>query len=322
MDSDLYDEFGNYIGPELDSDDDAAEIDDNAEDDERSEDDEDGEPERMEEDDAEEIPQNQVVLHEDKKYYASALEVYGEGVETLVQEEDAQPLTEPIVKSVTKKKFQAAEHRLPETVYKKEYLADLMDCPHIMRNVAIAGHLHHVGRLFVHVARYQIEVSVVPAGCWVLIEGIDQPIVKTATIAELQYDDDVYIFRPLKFNTRSCVKLAVEPINPSELPKMLDGLRKVNKSYPLLTTRVEESGEHVLLGTGELYMDCVMHDMRKVFSEIDIKVADPVVTFNETVIETSTLKCFAETPNKKRDVPIMRSSSVRDAPTLFVFPIS
>lgn len=38
----------------------------------------------------------------------------------------------------------------------------------------------------------------------------------------------------------------------------------MNKSYPLLTTRVEESGEHVMLGTGELYMDCVMHDMRKV----------------------------------------------------------
>lgn len=41
-------------------------------------------------------------------------------------------------------------------------------------------------------------------------------------------------------------------------------LLQVNKSYPLLTTRVEESGEHVMLGTGELYMDCVMHDMRKV----------------------------------------------------------
>ena len=37
----------------------------------------------------------------------------------------------------------------------------------------------------------------------------------------------------------------------------------------------------------------------QVFSEIDIKVADPVVTFCETVVDTSTLKCFAETPNKK-----------------------
>ena len=35
---------------------------------------------------------------------------------------------------------------------------------------------------------------------------------------------------------------------------MLDGIRKINKSYPLLTTKVEESGEHILIGTGELYM--------------------------------------------------------------------
>ena len=68
------------------------------------------------------------------------------------------------------------------------------------------------------------------------------------------------------------IKIAVEPVNPSELPKMLDGLRKVNKSYPLLSTRVEESGEHVILGTGELYLDCVMHDLRKLYSEIEIKV--------------------------------------------------
>ena len=66
-------------------------------------------------------------------------------------------------------------------------------------------------------------------------------------------------------------------------------------------------------------MDCVMHDLRKMYSEIgtplyvlcvhyvtfvcdfgiDIKVADPVVAFRETVVETSSLKCFAETPNKK-----------------------
>lgn len=35
------------------------------------------------------------------------------------------------------------ERDLPETVYDKEYLADLMDCPHLIRNVALAGHLHH-----------------------------------------------------------------------------------------------------------------------------------------------------------------------------------
>ena len=55
----------------------------------------------------------------------------------------------------------------------------------------------------------------------------------------------------------------------------------------MVKTRVEESGEHVILGTGELHLDCVMHDLRKMYSDIDVKVADPVVSFCETVVETS-----------------------------------
>ncbi|CAG2112842.1 unnamed protein product, partial [Medioppia subpectinata] len=162
-----------------------------------------------------------------------------------------------------------------------------------------------VGRLWIYEARYHIEVNRVPAGNWVLIEGIDQPITKTATIVDMKFDEELHIFRPLKFNTQSVIKIAVEPVNPSELPKMLEGLRKCNKSYLLLNTKVEESGEHVILGTGELYLDCVMHDLRKMYSEIDIKVADPVVSFCETVVETSSLKCFAETPNKKNKLTMI-----------------
>lgn len=90
------------------------------------------------------------------------------------------------------------------------------------------------------------------------------------------------------------MKLAVEPFNPAELPKMVEGLRRVSKSYPMSTTRVEESGEHVLFGTGEIYLDCVMHDLRTIYSDIEIKVADPVVGFRETVVETSSVKCISE----------------------------
>ncbi|KAH9397028.1 U5 small nuclear ribonucleoprotein component [Tyrophagus putrescentiae] len=162
-----------------------------------------------------------------------------------------------------------------------------------------------VGKLWIYEGRYSIEVNRIPAGNWVLIEGIDQPISKTSTIVSPQCDEELFIFSPLKFNTESVIKIAVEPVNPSELPKMLEGLRKCNKSYPLLATKVEESGEHIILGTGELYLDCVMHDLRKMYSEIDIKVADPVVSFCETVVETSQIKCFAETANKKNKITMI-----------------
>jgi len=56
---------------------------------------------------------------------------------------------------------------------------------------------------------------------------------------------------------------------------------------------VEESGEHVILGTGELYLDCVMHDLRKMYSEIDIKVGSFVFTvgFRLLLQNTYNLSC-------------------------------
>ena len=60
------------------------------------------------------------------------------------------------------------------------------------------------------------------AGNWVLLEGLDSTITKTATLVpEFLEDQEVHIFRPLQFQTQSVVKIATEPLNPSELPKMV-----------------------------------------------------------------------------------------------------
>ena len=101
-------------------------------------------------------------------------------------------------------------------------------------------------------------VSFLRSGNWVLLEGVDATITKTATIIPEAYEEDVHIFKPLQFQTQSVMKIATEPLNPSELPKMVEGLRKINKSYPLAVTKVEESGEHAILGTGEIYLDSLM----------------------------------------------------------------
>jgi U5 small nuclear ribonucleoprotein component len=81
-------------------------------------------------------------------------------------------------------------------------------------------------------------------------------------------------------------------LNPSELPKMIDGLRKATKSYPICKTKVEESGEHLIMGTGELYLDQIMHDIRNVFNrDFEIKVSEPFVSISETIADTSSVKC-------------------------------
>ena len=55
-----------------------------------------------------------MILHDDKTYYPSAQAVYGADVETMVQEEDAQPLTQPIVEPIKIRKFRAGASNGPE----------------------------------------------------------------------------------------------------------------------------------------------------------------------------------------------------------------
>ncbi len=52
-------------------------------------------------------------------------------------------LTEPIIAPIKRARFAVVEQEVPNTVYELEFLADLMDTPDLIRNVAICGQLHH-----------------------------------------------------------------------------------------------------------------------------------------------------------------------------------
>jgi len=116
MEENLYDEFGNYIGPEV--------VEEEEEEEEEAEavwmdeghgESSEGQVVAMEQDSEK---QQAIVLFEDKKFYPSAEEVYGEA-ETLVQDEDTQPLTEPIIAPVKEYHFYLEEKSMPETTFQK-----------------------------------------------------------------------------------------------------------------------------------------------------------------------------------------------------------
>lgn len=81
----------------------------------------------------------------------------------------------------------------------------------------------------------------ITAGNLVLIAGIDQAVIKGATITHPR-NTDIDIIQPIKYWTQPTIKIAIEPLVPNELPKMIEAIRQVNKSYLLLKTKVEESG--------------------------------------------------------------------------------
>ena len=161
MDDSLYDEFGNYIGPEIESDQesdrDEEEEDDDDQDDRHRRPAEDGaasdgEPQTNNgwittSNDDVEMVENQVVLAEDKKYYPTAEEVYGDDVETLVMDEDEQPLEKPIIDAVKRKVFEVGV-KDSSTYVSSQFLLGLMSNPALVRNVALVGHLQYGKTVF------------------------------------------------------------------------------------------------------------------------------------------------------------------------------
>ncbi len=54
----------------------------------------------------------------------------------------------------------------------------------------------------------------------------------------------------MKFSVSPVVRVAVEAKNPSDLPKLVEGLKRLAKSDPMVLCLIEESGEHIVAGEG------------------------------------------------------------------------
>ena len=61
---------------------------------------------------------------------------------------------------------------------------------------------------------------------------------------------------------------------------------------------IEESGEHIIAGAGELHLEICLKDLQDDHAGIPIKVSEPVVTYRETVQSESDIMCLAKSPNK------------------------
>ena len=62
-------------------------------------------------------------------------------METMVQEEDAQPITDPMIATTKTREFDYQE-RAVNCTFDFEFLAALMDNHELVRNVGLVGHLH------------------------------------------------------------------------------------------------------------------------------------------------------------------------------------
>ena len=135
----------------------------------------------------------------------------------------------------------------------------------------------------------------VPCGNTVGLVGIDQFLVKQGTISD---HDDAHCIRVMKYSVSPVVRVAVEAKSAGDLPKLVEGLRKLSKADPLVLCYTEESGEHIIAGCGELHVEICLKDLEEDYAKCPIKKGDPVVTYKETITEKSSQICMSKSPNK------------------------
>ena len=124
----------------------------------------------------------------------------------------------------------------------------------------------------------------VPCGNTVGLVGVDAYLIKQGTISD---HEDAHCIKAMKYSVSPVVRVAVEVKNASDLPKLVEGLRKLSKADPLVLCYTEESGEHIVAGCGELHVEICLKDLEEDYAKCPLKKGDPVVSYKETVTAES-----------------------------------
>lgn len=158
-------------------------------------------------------------------------------------------------------------------------------------------HVKSIQRTVLMMGRYQEAVDDIPAGNLVGLVGVDQFIIKTATITD-EDCKDAYSIKDMKYSVSPVVRVAVEPKNPGDLPKLVEGLKRLAKSDPLVQCSIEETGEHIVAGAGELHLEICLKDLQEDFMGCELKISEPVVSFRETITKETEENALSKSPNK------------------------
>lgn len=153
--------------------------------------------------------------------------------------------------------------------------------------------------LYLLMGRGLEPLTSVPAGVVFGIGGLAGHILKSGTICS-QLEGSVNL-AGVNLGSQPIVRVALEPENPTDLGKMVAGLKLLEQSDPCVEYEVLESGEHVILTAGELHLERCLKDLRERFARCEIQAGAPIVPYREGIVA-------AQEMNPPRDPELPRGT--------------
>jgi elongation factor 2 len=127
-------------------------------------------------------------------------------------------------------------------------------------------YIKSVQRTVLCMGRKQEAVEDVPCGNTVALVGLDTYIQKNATITD-EHNSDAFPIKAMKFSVSPVVRVAVSPKAAMDLPKLVNGLKCLSKSDPMVQCIISDTGEHIIAGAGELHLEICLQDLQQVCSQ-------------------------------------------------------
>lgn len=149
-------------------------------------------------------------------------------------------------------------------------------------HAAPTPHRVTVTDLYLLMGRSLEPLQSVPAGVVFGIGGLAGHVLKTGTLCS-QLEGGVNL-AGVSLSSPPIVRVALEPVNPADLGKMIDGLRLLEQSDPCAEYEVLPSGEHVILTAGELHLERCLKDLRERFAKCEIQRGETIVPYRETIV--------------------------------------
>lgn len=153
-----------------------------------------------------------------------------------------------------------------------------------------------VQRAYLFVGSQTISLDDAPSGMIVGLSGLEKSLVRSGTITS---DPEAHPFRMMNFSVAPVVRMAVSAVNPKDSKKIVEGLRKLERTDPLLQVFVDEkTDECIIAGAGELHLEICINDLSRFLDGVGIKLSNPIVPYVETIAGSSDFVCLTKSQNK------------------------
>lgn len=179
--------------------------------------------------------------------------------------------------------------------------------------------------LYVMMGRELVAVDFVRAGNIFAIRGLEGKVLRSGTLCaasggapevdEGKMREYLINLGSVSRSTPPIVRVALEPVMPADIQKLVHGLKLLSQADPCVETFQQQTGEHVILTAGELHLERCLKDLRERFAKVEIQASKPIVPFRETAVKAADME-----PTKTANAPrgTIRGTSAQNIVTFTI----